>query len=547
VAIKDYVQTIVITSGLFTNTKITPHNLMVFLGKNDAGKTTALRSLAAILQNDPGHGYWIPARGKARLAAGRCPDERHDHRKPSVKVEPIEGGVDIYCGENKIPAALPQPVEDVVWLDLGDRHALGDVITTYLEHVESHMKNVDLPAMPEDGDWKTEALDALSQIAFEELRNLPTLSKGYQCATAEQTDDGVKVRLKDHSAPYRSHEVSELASGVRAWLHLAYAEAARRLRYPEIEPTSGSGLRFSEPAIPDGMRRLYVIDEPEQHLHPTAHREFADWLLKLSARPGVTVAVATYSHAFLELTSGEDASELYLCKRSQDEEGIPLPSAGIDRINRHKKDRADELSQHSGLPAYDLFLTGRVPLLVEGKSDKAYVEAAWRQINGQEPESVGLLVLSADGDSKMVPMLKELICPVFKDVSPVFVLTDKGSPKIEEIRSLPGVRLTEHRHGDIAGCLEFKTAQSTGLLDPNQATNETWEQGRGSEGKAWLRPLLPKTDPHWEKKWTALVTSLVEAAAKNITKEQICPEIDSMLRQIGKELGLPDDQLGRAQ
>ena len=104
-----------------------------------------------------------------------------------------------------------------------------------------------------------------------------------------------------------------------------------------------------------------------------------------------------------------------------------------------------------------------------------------------------------------------------------------------------------HRHGDIAGCLEFETAQSTGLLDPNQATKEAWEQGRKSEGKAWLRPLLPKTDTRWKKKWTALVTSLVEAAAKNITKEQICPEIGSMLRQIGKELGLPDDQLGRAQ
>jgi len=68
-----------------------------------------------------------------------------------------------------------------------------------------------------------------------------------------------------------------------------------------------------------------------------------------------------------------------------------------DRLELAKK-----LATDSGLRTFDLFLSGRVPILTEGIDDVAYVKAAWRCLNnGQDPEAAGVLVLDGQGISNI--------------------------------------------------------------------------------------------------------------------------------------------------
>ena len=49
-------------------------------------------------------------------------------------------------------------------------------------------------------------------------------------------------------------------------------------------------------------RTLYVFDEPERHLHPTAQDEAAQWVAAL-AEDDTAVVVATHSLSFLNLSA----------------------------------------------------------------------------------------------------------------------------------------------------------------------------------------------------------------------------------------------------
>lgn len=86
-------------------------------------------------------------------------------------------------------------------------------------------------------------------------------------------------------------EVGLLGAGTRRWVAACVTEAARRAREagprgPTSQPSPGSG------------ERLYLVDEPELHLHPLAQEDVATWLVDKAAE-GDTVIVATHSPALL--------------------------------------------------------------------------------------------------------------------------------------------------------------------------------------------------------------------------------------------------------
>lgn len=110
---------------------------------------------------------------------------------------------------------------------------------------------------------------------------------------------------------------------------------------------------------------VYLVDEPELHLHPLAVRNVAEWLERL-AETAATVIVATH-HPTL-LNTSRQLNRLVLVSR---ENGLtkltPVqdrPLAAVTAIN-------DEV----GLTPGELLLLTRLVLLVEGEHDRTVLEA----------------------------------------------------------------------------------------------------------------------------------------------------------------------------
>ena len=81
---------------------------------------------------------------------------------------------------------------------------------------------------------------------------------------------------------------------------------------PQRTTTPRSSTRMHIGTLPHHPRRhfvrlpqktLYVIDEPERHLHPTAQADVAEWVAQLGAQQGADVIVASHASSFLNLPS----------------------------------------------------------------------------------------------------------------------------------------------------------------------------------------------------------------------------------------------------
>lgn len=124
---------------------------------------------------------------------------------------------------------------------------------------------------------------------------------------------------------------------------------------------------------------LFIIDEPEAHLHPAAQREAARWLSAQSGlHPGL-FALASHSQAFLALADGaglthvsRDASHLVRL-RSLDPRQLRALDPEIAELGF---DRGELLALH------------RMVLFVEGATDQAVLEGLFRD----ELREMGVLV-----------------------------------------------------------------------------------------------------------------------------------------------------------
>jgi energy-coupling factor transporter ATP-binding protein EcfA2 len=114
-----------------------------------------------------------------------------------------------------------------------------------------------------------------------------------------------------------------------------------------------------------GVRtRLYLLDEPEQHLHPSLQRRSAGWLAELMDTWGCQCVLATHSFAFIDLPGDVCVYELV-------REGGEAVVRRFD-IEGFRPD--DQLARAMGFDRGELLSRWRAFLFVEGRADLAVIE-----------------------------------------------------------------------------------------------------------------------------------------------------------------------------
>ena len=144
------------------------------------------------------------------------------------------------------------------------------------------------------------------------------------------------------------------------------------------KPLSQTAVRL-EPAEAPGV---YVVDEPEAHLHPSAIASVRTWLEEL-ARTATTVLAATHSSMLLN-TDSSLATQVLVLHRDG---GTELRAVGT------MDDALTETAGELGITKGDLLLMTRLVLFVEGLHDMIIL-SEWF---GNEPGLVGNEIIGALG------------------------------------------------------------------------------------------------------------------------------------------------------
>jgi AAA domain, putative AbiEii toxin, Type IV TA system len=145
------------------------------------------------------------------------------------------------------------------------------------------------------------------------------------------------------------------------------------------EPMSQAGVRL-EPAEAPGV---YIVDEPEAHLHPRAVASVRGWLEEL-ARTATAVLAATHSPMLLDTDSPLATRVLVLPGESGTE---------LHTITGPIDERLAELADDLGMTKGDLLLMTRLVLFVEGEHDVIILS----EMFGSELRDAGIRVFPAHG------------------------------------------------------------------------------------------------------------------------------------------------------
>jgi hypothetical protein len=168
---------------------------------------------------------------------------------------------------------------------------------------------------------------------------------------------------------------SDLADGYRLWFQLAVLRGVR------IACSSASAGR--QGPIPKFLGiDLYLLDEPERHLHAGLQREAAKWLRNLLESDAEQALVVSHSPAFISELA-EDDKLIFL--RS----GMATPR----NISRGELDAAQAPARELGLTRGELLTLVRCLLVVEGLTDQAVLETLF----GDQLRRAGVQVVPIHG------------------------------------------------------------------------------------------------------------------------------------------------------
>ena len=113
------------------------------------------------------------------------------------------------------------------------------------------------------------------------------------------------------------------------------------------------------------QQRLYIVDEPERHLHPAMQREASDWLKTFTLTPGTQLLLATHSPSFLRLPAN---AVFTWVERDADHHVI------LDPKNPYDMECAERYFRELGLDRGEALALYRAVLFVEGETDRQVLD-----------------------------------------------------------------------------------------------------------------------------------------------------------------------------
>jgi len=279
-------------------------------------------------------------------------------------------------------------------------------------------------------------------------------------------------------------------------------------------------VRFADPSLGAEWLRapIFLVDEPEQHLHPRAQRDLARWLADLGRTNRSQTLIITHTVPFID-----QADTIVYVRRD---------TAGRAKVTASTEDitALNEIAGDLGLNRGELLTGISLFLFVEGVSDKHVLEGMF----GDRLRRCGVAVVPLHGVRQLRQILDATVLLHFSTAKTA-VLVDsldeheiaamladsvrleaaRHSPKIEE-RELANLLREAADQGRPAEPLGLPKHDIFFLLDP-AAIQETWDELRttkadyapsASTGKAttpypgldrfWAEYSSSKRDEHWK-------------------------------------------------
>jgi hypothetical protein len=253
----------------------------------------------------------------------------------------------------------------------------------------------------------------------------------------------IEVQLQ---SPHDQHglPLSWMSTGAQRWVAASLREACRQLSagvilLSQMNPHSGEILQSDDPEWKEELLRglvgeeddgddwrpwdrldseliasqaggLFLVDEPELHLHPRAQQDVANWLRQRSAEH-LGVLAATHSSAFLSYPP-EQASviRVYL-----GETGTRVEVLDADLLGA-----LDALGPEVGLGRAAMLQLARGVLAVEGEHDKLVIEHFFRRALREQR----ILVVPLRGAQNALSIAEGEILPRLG--LPISVILDQG-------------------------------------------------------------------------------------------------------------------------
>jgi energy-coupling factor transporter ATP-binding protein EcfA2 len=213
-----------------------------------------------------------------------------------------------------------------------------------------------------------------------------------------------RVRATFTEAADQKHDLRVVGAGTGRWSAAAIRLAARRLGKSQQVVVDENGVvvndederrRVVSVALrtplaqtlvrlePSEAPAVYIVDEPEAHLHPSALQSVSAWLGELS-RTAAMVIVATHSTALLDCQT-EMIHRVHVQRSGQGTKLQLMTGKHTDELTR--------VSDEFGLTKGELLLLTRLALFVEGPNDEIILNEWF----GNDLRSAGIRVFPVHG------------------------------------------------------------------------------------------------------------------------------------------------------
>ena len=189
----------------------------------------------------------------------------------------------------------------------------------------------------------------------------------YAQQAENQDPEANEVEVEDQTSHYEDEfdaarqELRAIAAGDKSWPE-GHLEKVLARRQPE-DWTSRSARH----------RRLFIVDEPERHLHPNVQREAAAWLKGSTAEQGGLCLLATHGTPFLALPSDQGAPLYVYARRTK--KGTTCEAFDADEIQG-----LDQIVAELGFDRGELLTTVALFLVVEGIHDLVVLERLFGEL-----------------------------------------------------------------------------------------------------------------------------------------------------------------------